>query len=538
MKRVLSLLLAAVMLFSLAACGGSSEAGVKITNDLGYELVELYVTLSSKDFWGDDLLPAAAEDGSVTVFLSGYEPAEGDTFDLRAVDVDGYVYEFYDLNLVDGDAVEMAWSEESAMVIITPVEGDAFTVGGTVIEPEGAGIDEEFLGCWKYDDYDMYIVLYEDMTWQLLDNTGFSYINHAFEYEENLVYLLEESGSVYLTLTFEEGVLTDSDGDTLYPAPWPTGEEEGSGELPSIDDELTEYVELPGSDGEVVWYPELMNVESESSMLRFTAVNREDTDDYYSSISIQLVPVSGYDDAMSQGYDSAKAKLAEMMDQVLEATFGGLVTQSIGSDFKDHGNYFTYDEYVWLDSSIYSPAPDEPVRAALQIRYLGPTGYVLVMNSMALDRRIATYYAIGKEMVDSIGLEGDWSTAPKPKPTTGGSGGAWSDTGDYGTAYYWYDEDGDVWYWNGYEDIFIGFGDDYYIEDGQYYESNDAGWDDDYYYDDYYWSGDYGDTYDDYYWSGDYGDTYDDYYWSGDYGDTYDDYYWSGDYGDTYDYYY
>lgn len=78
-------------------------------------------------------------------------------------------------------------------------------------------------------------------------------------------------------------------------------------------------------------------------------------------------------------------------------------------------------------------------------------------------------------MVDSIGLEGDWSTAPKPKPTTGGSGGAWSDTGDYGTAYYWYDEDGDIWYWNGYEDIFIGFGDDYYIEDGQYYESNDAG---------------------------------------------------------------
>ena len=60
MKRVLSLLLAAVMLFSLAACGGSSEAGVKITNDLGYELVELYVTLSSKDFWGDDLLSAAA----------------------------------------------------------------------------------------------------------------------------------------------------------------------------------------------------------------------------------------------------------------------------------------------------------------------------------------------------------------------------------------------------------------------------------------------------------------------------------------------
>lgn len=493
MKRVLSLLLAAVMLFSLAACGGESdeggEAGVKITNDLGYELVELYVTLSSKDFWGDDLLPAAAEDGSVTVFLSGYEPAEGDTFDLRAVDVDGFAYEFYGLDLIDGDAVEMAWSEESAMVIITPVEGDAFTVGGTVIEPEDAGIDEDFLGCWKYDDYDMYIVLYEDMTWQLLDSTGFSYINHAFEYEENLVYLLEESGSVYLTLTFEEGVLTDSDGDTLYPAPWPTGD--------------------------MVWYPELMTVSGDSSVLSFTAANREDTNDFYSSIVIQRVAVNGYDDAMSQGYDSAKAKLAQMMDQVLEAMYGDKLIQSIGSDFQDHGNYFTYDEYVWVDSSIYTPSPDTPVRGALQIRYVGPTGYVVVMSSLALEDRIATYYAIGKNMMDSIGLEGDWSTAPKPKPTTGGSGGAWSDTGDYGTAYYWYDEDGDIWYWNGYEDIFIGFGDDYYIEDGQYYESNDAGWADDYYYDDYDGWGDdfyYDDYYDDYYWSGDYGDTYDYYY--------------------------
>ena len=128
------------------------------------------------------------------------------------------------------------------------------------------------------------------------------------------------------------------------------------------------------------------------------------------------------------------------------------------------------------------------MRGALQIRYVGPTGYVVVMSSLALEDRIATYYAIGKNMMDSIGLEGDWSTAPKPKPTTGGSGGAWSDTGDYGTAYYWYDEDGDIWYWNGYENEFISYGSDGYIDDdtGEYMESNDAGWDySDEYYDDY-----------------------------------------------------
>ena len=34
----------------------------------------------------------------------------------------------------------------------------------------------------------------------------------------------------------------------------------------------------------------------------------------------------------------------------------------------------------------------------------------------------------------------------------------------YGTAYYWYDEDGDVWYWNGYENEFISYGSDGYID--------------------------------------------------------------------------
>ena len=62
------------------------------------------------------------------------------------------------------------------------------------------------------------------------------------------------------------------------------------------------------------------------------------------------------------------------------------------------------------------------------------------------------------------------------------------DSGDYGTPYYWYDEDGDVWYWNGYENEFISYGSDGYIDDdtGEYMESNDAGWDySDEYYDDY-----------------------------------------------------
>ena len=70
-----------------------------------------------------------------------------------------------------------------------------------------------------------------------------------------------------------------------------------------------------------------------------------------------------------------------------------------------------------------------------------------------------------------------------------------------GTAYYWYDEDGDVWYWNGYENEFISYGSDGYIDtdSGEYMENNDAGWDySDAYYDDYDPWSDPGDGWDDY----------------------------------------
>lgn len=51
-----------------------------------------------------------------------------------------------------------------------------------------------------------------------------------------------------------------------------------------------------------------------------------------------------------------------------------------------------------------------------------------------------------------------------------------TDAGDYGDSYYWYDNDGDVWYWNGDEEEYIGSGSEYYLDDGDCYESNDADW--------------------------------------------------------------
>ena len=67
--------------------------------------------------------------------------------------------------------------------------------------------------------------------------------------------------------------------------------------------------------------------------------------------------------------------------------------------------------------------------------------------TLAVESRVQNYFEICSNMLDTLSSFSDWTTAPKPVPSQPQG----SDPGDYGTAYYWYDEDGDIWYWNGQE---------------------------------------------------------------------------------------
>jgi len=230
------------------------------------------------------------------------------------------------------------------------------------------------------------------------------------------------------------------------------------------------------------------------------------TDDYYSNILVQFSPISGFDPYMTQGAATAQPYMKIMLDKIAEASYGDRVLKIFGSDFKDCGNYFSMTGYLWLDSSIFGGDLTQPVRGCMEVRYYGPTGYALVATTVALEGRIRNYFDICNKMMETVSYDAGWSTAPKPVPAKPAAQG--SDSGDYGTPYYWYDSDGDVWYWNGYYNEFIGYGGDYYIDGGSLYESNDAGWDPDAYdyYDDYDPWSDPGDGWDA--WS-DPGDTWD-----------------------------
>jgi hypothetical protein len=439
MKKFLSVFLALLLCLSLAACGG--EEGVAVTNDLGYELTELYISPIDADTWGDNLLAGNAEGGHTTMFLiSTYSESDTGIFDICAVDVDGDSYSFFDVALSDGASLKLSWPGDDPEAVVTPKKGDAVTYAG------------EFV----------------------------------------------------------------ASGDP--------GPESDSLSLPTPDDPLTEEIDIPDfSPAITVRYPDTMfakAMESSSYTLQLDALYEEELGEVYNAIVVKMIQINDFDPYFTSGYGRAKEGMTKIAEALPELMFSGKFISALGSDFTDGGWYYEMLYYTWMDGGVFVDDISTPVRAVFDVRYVGPTGYVLVTVTLAEESRIQNYYDIARNIMDSIDWGGDWSTAPKTVPSSGGAGGAWSDTGDYGDTYYWYDSDGDVWYWNGYEDVFIGYGDSYYIDGDQYYESNDAGWDD---YDPWSDPGDY-DYYDDWSDPGDYG-YYDD--WS-DSGDYYDD--GTGDY--------
>jgi hypothetical protein len=354
-----------------------------------------------------------------------------------------------------------------------------------------------FVGIWKYDSSPSYVVIDAARVWLCEDLYGKELGAGPVEAEDDGIALYLEDGRFVSKLTRIVGGLSDSDGDTM------TKTDEML-LLPTPNDPLTEttHFESDVFGAVTLSYPRQMSAHKHPNVtnsVSFNAIMEDGTDDYYSNILFHFARISGYDPYMTQGAATAQPYMKLMMDGLAESMYSGKVIKCIGTDFEDCGSYYRIIGYLWLDGSIFSPAANQPVRGCMEVRYYGPTGYALVAMTISLESRIQNYFEICNNIMATCNYNNTtWTTAPKPVPAKPTGGSSHSDSGDYGTPYYWYDEDGDVWYWNGYENEFIGYGDDYYIDDdGSYYESNDYGWDyDDYdYYDDYDpWSdpGDYG----------------------------------------------
>ncbi len=506
-KKLFPLLLIAVLCLALlTACGGKDTSAdeeetsisVALVNRSGYDIGEIYITSSLTTDWGVNYLDNALADGDIATAGLGSFDAEtlAAGFNILVYDCDGdlfYDTSFDELNfqIADGDYLVFLTPEADVPLDIT-ADYDYEDYSSSYPDDTGFGTDidiSDYTGCWKYDQLPFYLVINEDYEWAAVNLYSEQIGPGTVTAENDGISLYLSDGSLLTALNRTAyGGLSDENGNSLTATDYIML-------LPTPEDELNMTANFPGSFSNVyIDYPIQLNVgehPSVSNALSFNARMEDGTDDYYSNIMIAFQPISGYDGYMTQGSAAAKPYMQHMLDGLMTSMYGDKLIKTIGTDFTDGGDHYSIIGYMWLDGSIFSGGPSTPVRGCMEVRYYGPTGYALVATSIALENRIRNYFDICSNMLDTCTYTAGWSTAPKTVPSQPAAQG--SDPGDYGSPYYWYDEDGDVWYWNGYENEFIGYGDSYYIDDdGQYYESNDAGWDDDWdYYDEWYYYDDY-----------------------------------------------
>ena len=367
-----------------------------------------------------------------------------------------------------------------------------------------------YMGAWKFDEYPVYLYLGEDFRWDAYNSYGA--ITYSGDYYDNGDTLLMEydDGSPDDEFTIEDTGLVSQDGNTCSKV-------EEMVFLPSKDDSLDEkYYFDSAFANESVDYPDSLKPNQREGMtdtVIFTPTIGAGTGDARCSIQITHEQLTGKQRKLQAGSGPAKPVMVNLLNSVLDHHYKDYLLKVVSTDFKDCGTYYSITGYTWFDSNIFANDDGNLYRGVCQMRYYGPTGYFVAVITIGTPERIEEYYELSQKIMDTYSYKSDWTTSPKEVPSKPGK----ASSGSSGSAYYWTDSDGDIWYWNGSYNEFVSFGQHGYIEDGEYYESNDAGWTSD----DYYESNDAGwDYYDDYDVYSDPGDGYDSWSDPGDYYDT------------------
>lgn len=165
---------------------------------------------------------------------------DADTIDVgdeRGMEIDGYAIILTSRN---GKKTELEMSEDGGQItgyddmifvqtdISDVLGGDDEDDGGDAVE--NVGVDPaEFYGCWEYEDYDVWVDILTDGTYQWMN--GYEITSGSYTIEEDELVL--DSG---LRFSLDEsGGLIDSDGDTLFPSTWPDSEVEPAPQVTVAD---------------------------------------------------------------------------------------------------------------------------------------------------------------------------------------------------------------------------------------------------------------------------------------------------------------
>ena len=366
----------------------------------------------------------------------------GGSDELKVDLINSLGYDLNELYISESDSTD--WGE--SILYTTFADGERIKL---VVEPS------------SYEHYDMMVI----------DADG----DYFYFYELPLT----PGATVELMTTdgWYEAVVTPKRGEpTTIQADFEVGD---SGEVsaPTPYDPLDATFAMPGYESLLIPYPSTMQViQSNEHFFQLDAVNDPDN---HNVILFDLVGLEGTYEQRLNAADTAQSALLEIAQKICDIQFPNMMIQNIGADFYDGGSYLSAMYYVWMSGEVFQEAADVPVRGVVEVRYYGPTGYVLTAFSLADQGVIRNYFEIAQNILNNTSFNEGWTTPKQGSAQWSDPGDQvpwddgydpWSDPGDNG--YDWYNED-DAWYEPNDYDPWSDPGDYGYDYEDEYYEPND-----------------------------------------------------------------
>jgi hypothetical protein len=184
---------------------------------------------------------------------------------------------------------------------------------------------------------------------------------------------------------------------------------------------------FPG--GIFIPYPSTMQVLRENADTRtiwLDAVNDPETGN---NICVDFIQINDFDKYFGSGEKQAKVGMDKLFDAIIDISYKDYYIKSLDSEFIDGGSFYGLRHFIWLSGEYFADGGNAPIRGVLELRYCGPTGYLLCVLTAADEGAIQRYFNVALNITNAIPFGGGWSTSVQsPSVSSGGNG--WSDPGD------------------------------------------------------------------------------------------------------------